>query len=699
MGRGSRPQLLWLAALSALITVGISVIVPAASGELPASTPPPWRSVSASEGADRIERLAKGHPKLESVLSQLAAAQREGGLAQAARLARSQGLTLKGDAVRVVVEARSGKVASAVRAVEAQGGRVETTYKDLVQALVPLPALEPLADLEAVRWVRRPWQPQPAVVSEGVGIINAPAWQVAGYRGQGVKVAILDGGFQGYAALQGTELPSNPVTQSFTADGCIACGTPHGTACAEIVYDIAPHAQYYFVTAHTDVEFGNAVSYLVDQEGVDIVSHSANWSVAGPGDGSGYLADLINHAQSQGVLWVNSAGNFADMHWEGAWRDDNGNDLHDWIPGDEGQTIYLEAGEEIQVGLRWDDPWGASGNDYDLLLCTGGCDGDALKACGCDTQDGDDDPVEFISYRATESGNYWIAVEKYRANRNVHFEIYSYYHPLEYPIASSSLGIPADAAGALAVGAIHWNSLGLEPFSSQGPTNDGRTKPDLVAPDGVSTQSYGPSDGRPWASRGTGFFGTSASAPHVAGAAALVKSAYPSYGPAQIRNLLEGRAIDMGSGGQDNLYGWGRLTLGQAPTGTATPTPTVTRTPGPPTATPGAFKNQLPLIMKVWPPIPDVPVLHEISNPDGDGNYTVSWGAAARATSYTLEEDDNALFSSPTVVYSGVETSTVITGKAMGTYYYRVRATNSYGHSAWSAPQAVTVMPPTPTPT
>ncbi|MBC7257048.1 MAG: S8 family serine peptidase, partial [Chloroflexi bacterium] len=61
------------------------------------------------------------------------------------------------------------------------------------------------------------------------------------------------------------------------------------------------------------------------------------------------------------------------------------------------------------------------------------------------------------------------------------------------------------------------------------------------------------------------FAGTSASAPHVAGAAALVWGAYPYYSAAQVCAFLEGRAVDMGSLGRDTQYGYGRLSLGAAP--------------------------------------------------------------------------------------------------------------------------------------
>jgi sugar lactone lactonase YvrE len=103
----------------------------------------------------------------------------------------------------------------------------------------------------------------------------------------------------------------------------------------------------------------------------------------------------------------------------------------------------------------------------------------------------------------------------------------------------------------------------------------------------------------------------------------------------------------------------------------------------------------LPMVLKNFepPPTPPLPpVLDDISNSDGDGNYTVSWSAVTGATSYTLQEDDNSAFSSPVTVYSGPNTSKSITGRVPGTYYYRVRASANGLTSNWSNSQSVQVM-------
>ena len=93
-----------------------------------------------------------------------------------------------------------------------------------------------------------------------------------------------------------------------------------------------------------------------------------------------------------------------------------------------------------------------------------------------------------------------------------------------YGNTCNSLTIPADGDSAVSVGAAFWNEdgtaplYGLETFSSCGPRNAAGgaqpvgavNKPDVVAPDGVSTASYGASNGANYANGGSGFWGTSA---------------------------------------------------------------------------------------------------------------------------------------------------------------------------------------------
>jgi len=503
--------------------------------------------------------VPKGHPKLESALWQLVEAQRQRGSAGLAEEAQRGGIELRDSAVRVIVEAKPGQAQAAAARAESLGGEVEGSYEDLVQVLAPVAMLERLADADSIRFVRQPWEAIPAAVTgQGVGLINADDWHAAGMTGSGVKVAILDLGFAGYTTLLGSELPASVTARSFYGDPTGAAGDitgggeNHGTAVAEIVHEVAPGAQMYLVNSQTDVEFLSAVDWLIGQD-VDVVNFSAGWAVIGPGDGTGYINDKVSQAVSSGIVWSNAAGNSANKHWMGNWTSSDGDWWNDFSqsPFDETNTFAASAGNPIDIQLKWDDPFGASGNDYDLCLLNSSL---AIIVCSENRQDGDDYPVERIVRTAPYTGTYHIGIWRYSATRGPLFHLYVYPSTPQYVVAGRSLSIPADNSHAITVGAVPWNNPdSIESFSSQGPTEDGRVKPDLVAPDGVSTATYGT------------FYGTSAAAPHVAGAAALVKQAFPCFSPAEIKSSLEANVVDLGPGGKDNIYGAGRLSLGSPP--------------------------------------------------------------------------------------------------------------------------------------
>jgi hypothetical protein len=108
-------------------------------------------------------------------------------------------------------------------------------------------------------------------------------------------------------------------------------------------------------------------------------------------------------------------------------------------------------------------------------------------------------------------------------------------------------------------------SVVLSQTSSRGPTDDGRIKPDLVAPSTVSVTPSAASDNT-YASAG----GTSVSAAVVAGASALLLEQYRSLYSrdplsSTLRALLIHTADETGIGdGPDYAYGWGILNAGRA---------------------------------------------------------------------------------------------------------------------------------------
>jgi subtilisin family serine protease len=129
----------------------------------------------------------------------------------------------------------------------------------------------------------------------------------------------------------------------------------------------------------------------------------------------------------------------------------------------------------------------------------------------------------------------------------------------------STVASPADYPESLAVGSIG-SSGDVSSFSARGPVvwtdPDGTgpaagtalPKPDLVAPgEGIASTLPG--------GRYAAYSGTSMAAPHVAGAAALLRQAAPAAEPAAVIDALRRSASDRGPAGPDAAYGWGVLDL------------------------------------------------------------------------------------------------------------------------------------------
>jgi len=110
---------------------------------------------------------------------------------------------------------------------------------------------------------------------------------------------------------------------------------------------------------------------------------------------------------------------------------------------------------------------------------------------------------------------------------------------------SSRLHYPSAYDETISVSATASNDI-LAGFSNFGPTID------LAAPgaDILTTDTEG---------RYTRFYGTSAAAPFVAGAAALILSRHPDFTPEDVRGILLAGAEDLGTQGWDDRYGAGLL--------------------------------------------------------------------------------------------------------------------------------------------
>jgi subtilisin family serine protease len=538
-------------------------------------------AASSVTGAEKAIPPERAHPRLASSLQLLAEAAAADAATLRARAANS-GIPLDGDRIDVVIEPVSGRVSSLDEtAIRALGGTVEARSERLILVSVPVDRLIEIADrVSGVAYIREPYRPRAlAVTSQGVSLTGAGDFHSAGYTGAGVKVAIIDLGFDGLADAQAAgELANVAYTWNYTTgtSDVETAGEIHGTGVAEIVEDMAPDASLYLLLIGNEVHLGNAATYCI-ANGIRVINHSVGWYNTSYYDGTGEVSTIANDARDHNVLWVNAAGNEAeDGHWQGDFVDTDLDGNHDFGSGsdyidgdarDEGARIFVSPEEIVRVYMTWND-WPTSDQDYDLYLYNS--DG-VVVAWSTAWQSGTQEPAESLYYSVPASGSgagetyddvsapgyYEIVIAEWAAPAKPEIELFTYLGSgadpgMQHHVAFSSILEPANSAKVVAVGAIaswDWTSGPIESYSSLGPSNAGLTKPDLCGVDGVSNYTYG------------SFFGTSAASPHAAGAAALLLSEDPTRTADELQSLLEGTAIDMGTAGKDNTYGSGRLNL------------------------------------------------------------------------------------------------------------------------------------------
>jgi hypothetical protein len=136
-------------------------------------------------------------------------------------------------------------------------------------------------------------------------------------------------------------------------------------------------------------------------------------------------------------------------------------------------------------------------------------------------------------------------------------------------IAYNTISPTATGKNAIIVGATNSNDDSMTSFSSWGPTDDGRIKPDVVAPGsqvggdgGITSTIRGDTYGT--------YRGTSMATPAVAGSAALMLEEWRNIHdgndplPSTIKAILMQTAKPLGNKGPDYSYGYGRIDVKEA---------------------------------------------------------------------------------------------------------------------------------------
>jgi len=302
-----------------------------------------------------------------------------------------------------------------------------------------------------------------------------------------VKIAILDNGFMGYSAKSGM-LPDSAELIEGPVNGQLP--SAHGLSMAQIVWAMtgknAEGPKFYLINANGFSNFRAAIQFIIDQK-VDLVLYAQNWSFGGNFDGKGFINAQVSRAIDSGAIWINAAGNHgglvynqsvkkhlarkAPLEFENLLDENPVSIVLNWNDFSDTETIATKKDLNLFIYDANDKIIGSSELIQDGGEVVAKAEGEAEKRSKY--------ARETISVRQLPRGKYRIVIKDASGNfeskdqLRVHL-INEKPGSLKFDDRTEGYEIfpPADHPQVLTVGEVG-------PVSAQGPTMDGRVKPDL----------------------------------------------------------------------------------------------------------------------------------------------------------------------------------------------------------------------------
>ena len=404
-------------------------------------------------------------------------------------------------------------------------------------------AIETIPWVDSVRPAVRPDQQDVPGSSNGTSLGVEQAHS-AGITGEGITVGVIDSGFD----ASNPEIASNVVeTRSFTAS---SNDPAHGTSVAEIVTRTAPDSDLYLASISNDVQTVRAIEYLIEQD-VDVIVMSGGFA-GYDDDGDNLFTDVVSRAQAEGILFVTSAGNYAQTHWEGDFRTTDSDAIHEWT-ADGGEQNCIPNCQSpfsgtVGIYLKWTDTGQPS--EYGIGLYNPETERYVATAMSVRST-GTNDYVYLQATLEQQPVDLVVSHTGGTADDEIEVLVTDGASSIEERVPESSTVAPADVPAAFTVAAYDVGTRDIAAYSSRGPTDDGRLGIDAAGYTNIYVNNglYGQ---QPFV-----FTGTSAAAPYAAGVAALTTAASGAVPALEVADTLRSSSDDILDPGSDPVSGAG----------------------------------------------------------------------------------------------------------------------------------------------